>query len=182
MKKLAGILVALFMAVMMASCGSQSSDESNREEATDVNFTDIISNIKGQVEGDLKAEGVEEMSQIFQEVDLTENDDENSGADIWLAKMTLNPKSLANGTVIAALMNVNADEIIVLEAKDEDQVAELKTSLENELAAQVQTWEQYLPEQYEKVKNNKIVTKGKYLLYVTYTNPEAIEKAFNDSF
>ncbi|MGG0642608.1 DUF4358 domain-containing protein [Sporosarcina gallistercoris] len=181
MKKIAGILVVL-MAVMMAACGSQSSDKPNKNQATDVDFADVVSNIKDQVAGDLKADGVEEMSQIFQEVDLTETDDENSGADIWMAKMTLNPKSLANGTVIAALMNVNADEIIILEAKDEKQVAELKKSLENELAAQVQTWEQYLPDQYEKVKDNKIVTKGKFLLYVTYENPEAIEKAFNESF
>lgn len=181
MKKLAGIVV-LCMAVMMAACGSQSSGEPNKEQASEVKFTDIVSNIKDQVAGDLKADGVEEMSQIFQEVDLTETDDENSGADIWNAKMTLNPESLANGTVIAALMNVNADEIIVLEAKDEEQVPELKKSLEDELASQVQTWERYLPDQYEKVKNNKIVTKGKFLLYVTYTNPEAIEKAFNESF
>ncbi|WP_025784012.1 DUF4358 domain-containing protein [Sporosarcina sp. D27] len=181
MKKLAGIVV-LFMTVMMAACGTQSSGEPNKDEASEVNFTDIISNIKDQVAGDLKADGVDDMSQTHQEADLKDTEDENSVANIWIEKMKLDPELLANGTVIAALMNVNADEIIVLEAKDEKQVSELKTSLENELAAQVQTWEQYLPDQYEKVKNNKIVTKGKFLLYVTYTNPEAIEKAFNESF
>lgn len=181
MKKLAGIVV-LFMAVMMAACGTQSSDEQNKNQAQEVKFTDILSNIKDQISADLKDEGVDDMSQTHQEADLKDTDDENSVANIWIEKMKLNPESLANGTVIAALMNVNADEIILLEAKDEKQVAELKKSLENELAAQVQTWEQYLPEQYEKVKNNKIVTKGKFLLYVTYTDPEAIEKAFNESF
>lgn len=181
MKKLAGIVV-LFMAVMMAACGTQSSDEPNKNQASDVNFTDITSNIKDQVATDLKAEGVDDMSQTHQEADLKDTEGENSVADIWIEKMKLDPELLANGTVIAALMNVNADEIIVLEAKDEKQVPELKKSLENELAAQVQTWEQYLPDQYEKVKNNKIVTKGKFLLYVTYTNPEDIEKAFNESF
>lgn len=181
MKKLAGILV-IFMAVLMAACGNQTADESNNDEATEVEFTDIISNIKDQVTTDLKADGVEEMSQVYQEVDLTETEDENSAADIWIEKMKLNPESLENGTVIAALMSVKSDEIILLEAKDEKQVSELKASLENELAAQVQTWEQYLLDQYEKVKDNKIVTKGNFLLYVTYENPEAIEKAFNDSF
>ncbi|REB05565.1 DUF4358 domain-containing protein [Sporosarcina sp. BI001-red] len=181
MKKLAGILV-VFMAVVMAACGNQSSDEPNQDEVSEVTFTEIISNIKDQVSAELKAEGVDDLSQTLQEADLKDTEDENSVADIWIEKMKLNPNLLAHGTVIAALMSVNADEIILLEAKDEDQVDELKTSLENELAGQVQTWKQYLPEQYEKVKNNKIVTKGKYLLYVTYTNPETIEKAFNDSF
>ncbi|WP_052245933.1 DUF4358 domain-containing protein [Sporosarcina sp. ZBG7A] len=181
MKKLAGIVV-LCMAVMMAACGSQSSGEPNKEQASEVKFTDIVSNIKDQVSEDLKAEGVDDTSQTHQEVDLKDTKDENSVANIWIEKMKMNPELFANGTVIAALMNVNADEIIVLEAKDEEQVAELKKSLENELASQVQTWERYLPDQYEKVKNNKIITKGKFLLYVTYTNPEAVEKAFNESF
>lgn len=180
MKKLAGIFVVI-MAVLMVACGNQSADESNKNEATEVEFEDIITNIKNQINTDLKAENVEDMSQVYQEVELTKTDDD-SAADIWLEKMKLNPESLEKGTVIAALMSVKSDEIIVLEAKDEKQVSELKASLENELAAQVQTWEQYLADQYEKVKNNQIVTKGKFLLYVTYENPEAIEKAFNDSF
>ena len=79
-------------------------------------------------------------------------------------------------------MNVNADEIILLEAKDEKQVASLKEALEKELEGQVQTWKQYLPDQYEKVENNVIKTNGKYLLYVTYTKPGNIEKVFDSSF
>ncbi|WP_432353076.1 DUF4358 domain-containing protein [Sporosarcina sp. A2] len=181
MKKIAGIIV-LFMAVLMAACGNTSSDEPAKNQGKEASFTEITKNIRETLSADLKALGVDDMSQTHQEADLTDSTDENSVADIWIEKMKLDSKLLANGTVIAALMNVNADEIIVLEAKDEKNVEALKTSLENELAAQVQTWEQYLPEQYEKVKNNKIITKGKFLLYVTYTNPEAIEKTFNDSF
>ncbi len=181
MKKLAGLAV-MMMAVMMTACGTQSGDAPNKDAVSKVEYADIMSNIRDQVAEDLKDEGVDDLGQTHQETNLTEPEEDDSAADIWMEKMKLNPEILANGTVLAALMNVNADEIILLEAKDEDQVDELKTSLENELAAQDQTWKQYLPEQYEKVKNNKIVTKGKYLLYVTYTNPEAIEKAFNDSF
>lgn len=181
MNKIAGGFV-LFLAVMLAACGTQSTGESNKDEVSKVDYANVLSNIKGQVAEDLKAEGVDDMSHTHQEADLTDTESEGSAADIWIEKMKLNPEMLAHGTVLAALMNVNSDEIILLEAENENQVDELKKSLENELAAQVQTWEHYLPDQYEKVKNNKIVTKGKYLLYVTYTNPEAIEKAFNDSF
>ena len=41
-------------------------------------------------------------------------------------------------------------------------------------------WEMYLPDQFEKVKNNLILSKGTYLIYITYDNPEAIEKIFNE--
>ncbi|MDW0110563.1 DUF4358 domain-containing protein [Sporosarcina aquimarina] len=181
MKKLAAIAV-VFMAVLMAACGNQDKDNTGKEQNAEPEFADIITNIKEQVAKDMEVENVNDLNQYYQEVNLTEREDGDSASDIWVEKMKVNPELLANGTVLAALMNVNADEIIVLEAKDEDQVDELKSSLENELAAQDQTWKQYLPEQYEKVKNNKIVTKGKFLLYVTYTNPEEIEKTFNESF
>lgn len=76
-------------------------------------------------------------------------------------------------------MNVNADEIIVLEAADEAQTDEVKTALENELAAQVQTWEQYLPDQFEKVKNNVILQNGTQFIYITYDQPEKIAQIFD---
>lgn len=181
MKRIAAIAV-LCMAVLMAACGNQDKGNTGKDQNAEPEFADIVTNIKDKVSEDLKEDGVDDMSQTHQEADLTKTDEDDSVAKIWIEKMKLDPELLANGTVIAALMNVNADELIMLEAKDENQVDELKSSLENELAAQVQTWEQYLPEQYEKVKNNKIVTKGKFLLYVTYTNPEEIEKTFNESF
>jgi hypothetical protein len=79
-------------------------------------------------------------------------------------------------------MNVNSDEIILLKAKDEAHVKSLKEALEREKEAQIKTWEIYLPDQFEKVKNNVIKTNGNYLLYVTYGNPDEIEAIFDSYF
>ena len=181
-----GVLVVIMCLVVLSGCSSESKDGAKKE--AHASFDEIIISIKEQVAEDLKADGVEEDVLVdgkliyHVETDLTATEDSDPAVAIWIEKMGLNQEELANGRVIAAMMNVNADEIILLEAKDEKQVAALKESLEKELNGQVQTWEQYLPDQYEKVKNNIIKTNGKYLLYVTYTHPDNIEKVFDSSF
>ncbi|GKV70173.1 hypothetical protein NCCP2716_26710 [Sporosarcina sp. NCCP-2716] len=182
MKKLLTISV-LLLAMVLTACGTTSKDEQGSGAGTEPKepeFADVLTALKEKLAEDHKADGVEDWSRLYLEADLTDTSGDDPAPGIWTEKMKLDPEKLANGTVIAALMNVNADEIILLEAKSKDDVADLKASLENELAAQTQTWEQYLPEQFDKVKANKIVTKGKYLLYVTYTDPAGIEKVFHD--
>ena len=143
--------------------------------------------LKDQVAEDLVADGVEESEVMvdgqlafYMETDLTASEDSDPAVTIWVEKMDLDTDKLTNGKAIAPMVNINADEIILLEAKDEAAVDSLKESLEKELAGQVQTWQQYLPEQYEKVEKNIIKTNGNYLLYVTYTEPKKIEKVFDD--
>lgn len=180
MKKML-MLAALLLSLLLAACGTVSKDgQDTGNKPEEPKFEDVVSAIKEKMKDDLKDEGVDDLGQVYQEADLADRSGDDPAAAIWAEKMKLDPEKLANGTVVAALMNVNADEIIVLEANSEGDVADLKASLENELAAQTQTWEQYLPEQYGKVKDNKIVTRGKFLLYVTYSDPAGIEKVFLD--
>ena len=184
MKKMTGIVMVL-VAVLLTACGSQSADESpdSNGDAKQADFGEIIADIKDVLEKDIQQE--DENLDVFQnyaESDLTDTENKETDASIWIEKLSLDPARIENGTVLAAMMNVNADEIILLEAKEDEDVAELKASLEKELEAQVQTWERYLPEQYDKVKNNEIVTQGKFLLYVTYTHPELLVEEFNNHF
>ncbi|MCT8136712.1 DUF4358 domain-containing protein [Anaerobacillus sp. CMMVII] len=105
---------------------------------------------------------------------------DESGA-FFMENQNISKEQLANGVVIAAMMNINSDLIILFEAADEKSAESLKEVLEREKEAQVQTWSQYLPDQYEKVKNNVITTDGNFLLYVTYSDPEKIVDVFNSS-
>jgi hypothetical protein len=185
MKKIKGMAIIL---VLLLVAGCSGGTNSGKEETNAASFEDMMTAIKEQIATDLKDSGVEEEVLVdnkltyYMETDLTASEDSDPAVAIWIEKMGLNKEEIANGKVIAALMNVNADEIILLEAKDEKQVASLKKALEKELEGQVQTWKQYLPDQYEKVEKNSIKTNGKYLLYVTYTQPENIEKVFDSSF
>lgn len=181
------VLLLAFVLVLAAGC-TKKEDNNEKPEAT-VSFDEITTSIKEAIAKDLKEDGgVEEEVLVdgkltyYLETDLTASESDDPAVSIWLEKMNLDQAKISNGTVIAAMMMVNSDEVILLEAKDEADVATLKASLEKELENQVQTWKQYLPDQYEKVKQNTITTKGKYLLYVTYTNRDKVEDAFNAQF
>lgn len=195
MKKTMSFTAILLLSILVVACGNGNENEGEAgkeangkvDVASNVSFAEIVTEIKEQIAADYAATGYEDalvdgklMSHL--EVDLTGSVAEDPSIEIWLENMGINQEILANGTVIAAMMNVNSDEMIVLEAKDGKDVDALKESLEKELASQNQTWEQYLPDQHEKVKNNVIKTNGKFLLYVTYDYPEKIVALFDAKF
>lgn len=183
MKKIKVIAVIMFL-VVLAGCNNESKEET--EKPTPVWFDEIVTALKDQVAEDLVADGVEESEVMvdgqlafYMETDLTASEESDPAVTIWVEKMDLDTDKLAKGKAIAPMVNINSDEIILLEAKDEADVASLKESFEKELAGQVQIWQKYLPEQYKKVEKNIIKTNGKYLLYVTYSDPKKIESVFD---
>ena len=91
-----------------------------------------------------------------------------------------NKEDLEEGTILMQMMNIKSDQIIVLKAKDESKVEDLKAALEKVKEGQMSTWETYLPDQYELVKANKIQTQGNYVLYVTSSQAEEIVKIFEE--
>ena len=171
--------------VMIVGCGKDTNNK--KEETSNVALSDMVMDFKKQLASDFKAEGTEEEMLVDGElqgyvtVDLTKKDDNNPQSAIFSEKLNINMDDLEEGYILAPMMNVKSDEIIVLKAKDEKQVEALKKVLEKEKQSQIDTWEKYLPDQYEKVKKNVIKTKGKYLLYVTYDQPEKIVDIFNNS-
>lgn len=76
------------------------------------------------------------------------------------------------------MMSVKATEYLVVKAAD-GQVDAVKNGMikrQSDLDAQ---WKQYLPEQYELVKNYKLVTNGNYVLFVIGENASGAVDAFN---
>jgi hypothetical protein len=184
MKKLMNLVVFVLVFGLVVGCSNQDSEKN--EEAPKVTLEEISQKIKEQMAADMKEQGagedvlVDGELQGYIEVDLM--DDKDPSTPIYMEKMKLNKEELEDGIVLAAMMNVNSDEIILLKAKDEAHVKSLKEALEREKEAQIKTWEAYLPDQFEKVKNNVIKTNGNYLLYVTSGNPEKIEEVFDSFF
>lgn len=81
------------------------------------------------------------------------------------------------GTLYVPMMNVKSDLVAVVKAKDGN-VDAVKTAFEQLKADQEATWSTYLPDQYEKVKANKIIVEGDYVLYVTFDDTSVVEEAF----
>lgn len=81
-----------------------------------------------------------------------------------------------------AMVNVSSANVIVVEAKGEDQVASIQESLEKRKDDVCNSFEMYLPDQYEIAQNGKVVTKGNYVALLMIENVDRAEEIFNEAF
>lgn len=99
--------------------------------------------------------------------------DENLLADAY----GLKAEDVASNYVAIPVVNVHATEIGVFEVKDGN-VDAIQTAIDKRQADLEKTWETYLPDQLELVKNSKVVTKGDFMLYVISSNADDIVAKF----
>ncbi len=81
--------------------------------------------------------------------------------------------------VYGSMMGVHANEIILLKAKNQAGVSLAKQTLENRKNQLIEQWKSYLPEQYELVKQSKIVTNGLYAAFVCANSQNSAVNAFH---
>ena len=174
MKKILVIAMACLMVIAAVGCSHQTKE-------VNVAVKDIVENIKGKVAEDMKAGGMLEENfkdgvlPGYMETDLTSEEEQGPMSEIF------NKEDIEEGIVLQPMINIRSDSIIVLKAKDESKVESLKASLDKIKEQQDELWSSYLPDQYEKVKNNITKVQGKYLIYITYDNPEDIEAIFDEA-
>ncbi len=72
------------------------------------------------------------------------------------------------------MMNVHASMYLIIKAAD-GKVEEVKEKLEVYADAYEATWEMYLPEQYELVKDRKLGVQGDYVYLIIAENADEIE-------
>lgn len=75
------------------------------------------------------------------------------------------------------MMNVHATEFFVAHVKD-GHMEDVKAAVEARQAALESTWEMYLPEQYELVKNSATEISGNYVLYAVTEHMDSIKGIF----
>ena len=90
----------------------------------------------------------------------------------------INPSNYDSVCVYGAMINVKANEVIVIKAKDASGVEQAKADLKARLSALEETWKRYLPDQYELVKAGKIVTDGVYAALVVAEGAQSAVDAF----
>ena len=76
------------------------------------------------------------------------------------------------------LMGVHATEFFVAEVKD-GKMDTVKAGIAKRQADLDTQWSQYLPEQYELVKNYKLVTNGNYVLFAIGEQADQAVSIFN---
>ncbi|MGL5540758.1 MAG: DUF4358 domain-containing protein [Erysipelotrichaceae bacterium] len=90
-------------------------------------------------------------------------------------------EALESYVVKIPMMMVQASEIAMFEVKD-GQMDAVKAGVEKRLADLDATWSQYLPDQYDLVKNAAKIEKGNYFFLVIAEEQDAIVKIIEDAF
>lgn len=149
MKKLLTIMMA---AALLAGCSSKSNDTYSLE-AGKKNFTDALMN--GTIELGMMAEFDDETLEMVYGIKADQ-------VDAYYVSM--------------AMMNVHCEEVAIFEVSNETQKEAVKTAIDNRLAALNATWEHYLADQYEKVKNATVLEDENTIILIVSGYNEEIQK------
>ncbi len=90
----------------------------------------------------------------------------------------INPADYDEVLIYGSMMNVHANEIIIIKAKDKDSVSKAKQALSQRKSALEAQWEHYLPAQYEMVLAGTIKTSGLYATLVIADGGSGAANAF----
>lgn len=193
MKKIISLLLVLFV-LGLSACGNKAAQIPNvsvndmADAISEKHIDNIRQDYKDRIE---KAEDEDQKKQLQEQLDQLEEGFKEGQIPGFMKtdllsdeesffSLDVNKEDLEEAVIFGSPIMTRADEIVILKAKDESKVEELKKSLEKENERLEQIWSQYLPDQYEKVQNHILKTKGKYLIYIVNENPEDIEAIFDN--
>lgn len=154
------------MMVCLAGC--------KKSKETNVATQDLINLIGDKIAQDYEVDSKETLD--WNEIDLLSE----QGAPI-LQMMNLDSSLLEEAIYYENPRNVSADRIIIAKVKEEKDVNTVKLAFDELKKSQESDWEQYLPEQYTKVKEGQIVVKDKYVIYIVYDDVAGIKKIVDDA-
>ncbi len=77
--------------------------------------------------------------------------------------------------------SLQADEIWLIEAVDEESLSSLKTLAENRLRAKMEETSFYSPDQYSICEDGRIITDGLYLAFIVSPEADTFEAAFKEA-
>lgn len=102
-------------------------------------------------------------------------------SDLYAGVYQIDPSAFDQVLVYGSMMNVKANEMIVIKAKNSANLNEAKSALSNRLATLKEQWKNYLPDQYEIVKAGTVTTKGLYAALVIAQDGQKAVSAFNSA-
>lgn len=94
----------------------------------------------------------------------------------------INAKNLEDFVVYAPKTNMEANELLILKVKNQDDVDDLQESIEKRIEKQSDSFKNYSPDQYDLLENHTLKVKGKYIMLVVSKDVDKINKSINDSF
>ena len=156
MKKIISVIMAAILSMsLLTACGG------GKEATASYDVNEVLTTITDAVPLAMPGEVTEEYLTIMMGLDM---------ADV------------ANYAGMMAMVNVSADCVVVIEAA-EGKIDTVKAALENTKQSIVNSFELYLPDQFEKAKAGRIVVKGNYaVLAIAGDNETIADKGVEEAY
>ena len=156
MKKIISVIMAAILSMsLLTACGG------GKEVTASYDVNEVLTTITDAVPLAMPGEVTEEYLTIMMGLDM---------ADV------------ANYAGQMAMVNVSADCVIVIEAA-EGKIDTVKAALENTKQSIVNSFELYLPDQYEKAQAGRVVVKGNYaVLAIAGDNETIADKGAEEAY
>ena len=94
----------------------------------------------------------------------------------------INKNEVEDFILYAPKSNMDANEVLVLKAKSEEDIEQLKVKVEGRIKKQSDSFKSYRPEEYDIISNRVLDIKGKYLILIISRDSATIEAAINKEF
>ena len=157
MKKLSALLLALLLVMGLAACSGSNSGT----EGKSADLTKVMDDMKAVLEN-------KEMMDL--------------GKDNLLQNYGIDPESVKQFAVYIDSTGLKGDEIILLEAKDEEAAKTVKEMIDARYQQKENTMKSYQPEEYAMLKECKVQQNGNYISLIVSPQHEELEKIYNEAF
>lgn len=94
----------------------------------------------------------------------------------------INTDDVEDFIIKVPMINVKATEIAIIKVKDVKNVENVKGSINKRVKDLERTWGQYLPDQYELVKNYILKSNGQYVVLIISEDAKKMEGTFDSFF
>lgn len=94
----------------------------------------------------------------------------------------INSKDIEDFILYIPQSNMKASEIIVIRLKSKDNKEEIKEKLEKRAKSQSNSFENYVPEEYDLIENKVLEEKGNYIFMAINKDSDKIKESFNKNF
>ena len=163
MKGLKVFTLLLCAAMLLLSCSKQDKEEDSEQEVT-------ASLVIEALEEKLKKRSKEE----YVRIDLLVPEE----VEYFSPMKHLDPALMKEGYAIKGKQVTQSALIIIIEAVGFNEASQLEEGLDRVLSDQMGTWSDYIPSEYDYVKNNMIEREGNFIAYITSRHVDMLKEDF----
>ena len=78
-------------------------------------------------------------------------------------------------------IGILGDEVVIIEASSEEAATKLLNEMEERYQIKLNQMKDYLPEEYEKIENGRVVQVGNYVAILVCTDQEKLDEVFDSN-